>query len=74
MFYAIPISRTLEYLMLHLNKMTIYAENTGMTAQNMAIVWAPNLIRCRDLEGGNVAEFKVYSFLLFLNHSWNVKC
>jgi len=45
--------------MLHLNKMTQYAKKTGMTAQNMAIVWAPNLIRCRELEGGNVAEFKV---------------
>ena len=37
------------------------AENsslTGMTAKNLAIVWAPNLLRCKDLEAGGVAALQ----------------
>ena len=38
-------SRTLHYLMLHLHRVASHAPKTGMTAKNLAIVWAPNLIR-----------------------------
>jgi hypothetical protein len=41
---------TLEYLIKHLSKIASYAEHTGMTVKNLAIVWAPNLLRSRELE------------------------
>ena len=37
--------RTLHYLMLHLHRVASHSPKTGMTAKNLAIVWAPNLIR-----------------------------
>ena len=42
--------RTLEFLMRHLHKVSLKGESTGMTAKNLAIVWAPNLLRCKDLK------------------------
>lgn len=38
--------RTLEFLMCHLVKMASYSPETNMHARNLAIVWAPNLLRC----------------------------
>ena len=32
--------------------------DTGMTAKNVAIVWAPNLLRCKSLEVGGVAALQ----------------
>ncbi|KAL0858912.1 hypothetical protein ABMA27_011340, partial [Loxostege sticticalis] len=40
-----PHYRTLAYLMRHLRRVSLLGESTGMTARNMAIVWAPNLLR-----------------------------
>ncbi|XP_072948513.1 GTPase-activating protein CdGAPr [Epargyreus clarus] len=40
-----PHYRTLAYLMRHLRRVSLLHESTGMTARNMAIVWAPNLLR-----------------------------
>lgn len=40
-----PHYRTLAYLMRHLRRVSLLGELTGMTARNMAIVWAPNLLR-----------------------------
>ncbi|KAJ0183006.1 hypothetical protein K1T71_000982 [Dendrolimus kikuchii] len=40
-----PHYRTLAYLMRHLRRVSLLGEQTGMTARNMAIVWAPNLLR-----------------------------
>ncbi|XP_073965247.1 GTPase-activating protein CdGAPr [Choristoneura fumiferana] len=40
-----PHYRTLAYLMRHLRRVSLLGEATGMTARNMAIVWAPNLLR-----------------------------
>jgi Rho GTPase-activating protein 33 len=37
--------RTLEYLMRHLAKVSTNGSNTGMHSKNLAIVWAPNLLR-----------------------------
>ncbi|XP_013176425.1 PREDICTED: GTPase-activating protein CdGAPr isoform X3 [Papilio xuthus] len=40
-----PHYRTLSYLMRHLRRVSLLSAATGMTARNMAIVWAPNLLR-----------------------------
>ena len=40
----------MEYLMRHLNKVSQKGQNTGMTAKNLAIVWAPNLLRSKDIQ------------------------
>merc|ERR1719195_1726395 len=36
---------TLKHLMLHLNRLSERVADTGMTARNLSIVWAPNLLR-----------------------------
>nr|XP_057901966.1 rho GTPase-activating protein 30 [Doryrhamphus excisus]XP_057901967.1 rho GTPase-activating protein 30 [Doryrhamphus excisus] len=45
-----PHYRTLEFLMCHLVKMASYSPETNMHARNLAIVWAPNLLRSKDIE------------------------
>ncbi|XP_027006347.2 rho GTPase-activating protein 31 [Tachysurus fulvidraco] len=45
-----PHYRTLEYLMKHLVRMATYSNQTNMHARNLAIVWAPNLLRSKDIE------------------------
>ncbi|XP_077414330.1 uncharacterized protein LOC144044029 isoform X2 [Vanacampus margaritifer] len=45
-----PHYRTLEFLMCHLVKMASYSPETSMHARNLAIVWAPNLLRSKDIE------------------------
>ncbi|KAF4076483.1 hypothetical protein AMELA_G00215530 [Ameiurus melas] len=45
-----PHFRTLEYLMRHLVRMAKYSNETNMHARNLAIVWAPNLLRSKDIE------------------------
>eukprot|EP00118_Oscarella_pearsei_P004790 m.20952 g.20952 ORF g.20952 m.20952 type:complete len:840 (+) comp28113_c0_seq2:181-2700(+) len=44
---------TMEHLIKHLAKMASHSEETKMTPRNLAIVWAPNLMRPRDT-GSNV--------------------
>ncbi|CAH1115331.1 unnamed protein product [Psylliodes chrysocephalus] len=76
-----PHYRTLEYLMRHLAKVAKHGSSTGMTTRNVAIVWAPNLLRCEALEVGGVAalqgvgvqavvtEFLIcYADLIFCDH------
>lgn len=41
-----PFCRTLEFLMRHLVHMASLSAQTNMHARNLAIVWAPNLLRC----------------------------
>ncbi|XP_046476177.1 rho GTPase-activating protein 32 isoform X1 [Neodiprion pinetum] len=53
-----PHYRTLEYLMRHLAKVAACGKETGMTSRNVAIVWAPNLLRCKELEVGGVAALQ----------------
>ncbi|XP_066251820.1 GTPase-activating protein CdGAPr isoform X2 [Euwallacea similis] len=53
-----PHYRTLEYLMRHLTKVAAESGSTGMTTRNLAIVWAPNLLRCEALEVGGVAALQ----------------
>ena len=50
--------RTLEYLTKHLHRVSLKHPDTGMTAKNVAIVWAPNLLRCKSLEVGGVAALQ----------------
>ncbi|XP_069734686.1 rho GTPase-activating protein 30 isoform X2 [Phaenicophaeus curvirostris] len=45
-----PHYRTLEFLMRHLLRMASYSSRTNMHARNLAIVWAPNLLRSKDIE------------------------
>ncbi|XP_068926582.1 rho GTPase-activating protein 30 [Petaurus breviceps papuanus] len=45
-----PHYRTLEYLMRHLVHMASFSAQTNMHARNLAIVWAPNLLRSKDIE------------------------
>ncbi|XP_071884026.1 rho GTPase-activating protein 30 isoform X2 [Anas platyrhynchos] len=45
-----PHYRTLEFLMRHLLHMASYSSQTNMHARNLAIVWAPNLLRSKDIE------------------------
>ncbi|XP_023120537.2 rho GTPase-activating protein 30 isoform X1 [Amphiprion ocellaris] len=45
-----PHYRTLQFLMHHLVKMASYSSETNMHARNLAIVWAPNLLRSKDIE------------------------
>ena len=52
------IHRTLEYLTKHLNSVSLKHNETGMTAKNVAIVWAPNLLRCKSLESGGIAALQ----------------
>ncbi|CAG2172493.1 unnamed protein product [Oppiella nova] len=58
-----PHARTLFALMRHLNLVSKAAHLTGMTAKNLAIVWAPNLLRSRDLDNhtlvGDLAALQV---------------
>lgn len=44
--------------MTHLNKIAQHSERTGMTDRNLAIVWAPNLLRSPQLEAGGVAALR----------------
>ncbi|KPP64438.1 hypothetical protein Z043_117220 [Scleropages formosus] len=42
--------KTLEFLMRHLVRMAAHSAQTNMHARNLAIVWAPNLLRSKDIE------------------------
>ncbi|GFR18631.1 GTPase-activating protein CdGAPr, partial [Trichonephila clavata] len=54
-----PHFRTLQYLLSHLARVASHGEETGMTPKNIAIVWAPNLLRSRDVENGGVGALHV---------------
>ncbi|XP_061683620.1 rho GTPase-activating protein 32-like [Syngnathoides biaculeatus] len=45
-----PHYRTLEYLMRHLSRLATFSSSTNMHTKNLAIVWAPNLLRSRQIE------------------------
>nr|XP_060639904.1 rho GTPase-activating protein 33 [Anolis sagrei ordinatus] len=45
-----PHYRTLEFLLRHLARMAMHSQNTSMHIRNLAIVWAPNLLRSVTLE------------------------
>lgn len=45
-----PHYRTLEFLMKHLSHLATFSSVTNMHTKNLAIVWAPNLLRSRQIE------------------------
>ncbi|CAN9510912.1 unnamed protein product [Ophioblennius macclurei] len=45
-----PHYRTLEFLMRHLSCLATFSSTTSMHTKNLAIVWAPNLLRSRQIE------------------------
>lgn len=45
-----PHYRTLEFLMRHLSHLATFSSITNMHTKNLAIVWAPNLLRSRQIE------------------------
>ncbi|KAG5268360.1 hypothetical protein AALO_G00211740 [Alosa alosa] len=45
-----PHYRTLEFLMRHLARLAAFSYITNMHSKNLAIVWAPNLLRSRQIE------------------------
>lgn len=44
------LNRTTEFLMRHLAKVAAFGKETGMHSKNLAIVWAPNLLRYKWLQ------------------------
>ncbi|XP_048824582.1 rho GTPase-activating protein 32 isoform X1 [Lagopus muta] len=72
-----PHYRTLEYLMRHLARLADYCTITNMHAKNLAIVWAPNLLRSKQIESacfsGTAAfmEVRIQSVVVefILNHT-----
>lgn len=61
----LPLShfRTLEYLTKHLAHLATLSHQTNMHARNLALVWAPNLLRSKEVEmstcNGDVAFLEV---------------
>ncbi|XP_059206937.1 rho GTPase-activating protein 31 [Centropristis striata] len=45
-----PHFRTLEYLTKHLAHLATLSAETNMHTRNLALVWAPNLLRSKDIE------------------------
>jgi hypothetical protein len=63
--------RTLTAPLLHLARVAKQCDKTGMTSHNLAIVWAPKILRCKELEVKPVAarldisiEVAVINFLI----------
>ena len=44
-FFLMNHYRTLEYLIRHLAHIASFSSKTNMHARNLALVWAPNLLR-----------------------------
>ena len=44
-FLPSSVFRTLEYLIRHLSRLATRSGETNMHIKNLAIVWAPNLLR-----------------------------
>ncbi|XP_053307703.1 rho GTPase-activating protein 32 isoform X3 [Spea bombifrons] len=71
-----PHYRTLEFLMRHLSRLATYCSMTNMHTKNLAIVWAPNLLRSKQIESacfsGTAAfmEVRIQSVVVefILNH------
>nr|XP_046267000.1 rho GTPase-activating protein 31 [Scatophagus argus] len=48
-----PHFRTLEYLTKHLAHLATLSTKTNMHTRNLALVWAPNLLRSKDIEASS---------------------
>uniref|UniRef100_A0A8C5TD01 Rho GTPase activating protein 31 n=1 Tax=Malurus cyaneus samueli TaxID=2593467 RepID=A0A8C5TD01_9PASS len=68
--------RTLEYLIKHLTHLASFSNMTNMHTRNLALVWAPNLLRSKEIEAvgcnGDAAflEVRVQQLVIefILNH------
>ncbi|XP_015261609.1 PREDICTED: rho GTPase-activating protein 31 [Gekko japonicus] len=68
--------RTLEYLIKHLTHLASFSSMTNMHTRNLALVWAPNLLRSKEIEAvgcnGDAAflEVRVQQLVIefILNH------
>uniref|UniRef100_A0AAY5ELJ3 Rho GTPase activating protein 33 n=1 Tax=Electrophorus electricus TaxID=8005 RepID=A0AAY5ELJ3_ELEEL len=49
-----PHYRTLEYLIRHLARLATFSNETNMHIKNLAIVWAPNLLRSKEIEAAGL--------------------
>lgn len=67
-------SRTLKYLASHLNKISHHSSSTGMTDRNLAIVWAPNLLRSPALESGGKCLRHSHCSFRPISKSINFRC
>ncbi|XP_051870908.1 rho GTPase-activating protein 31 isoform X1 [Pristis pectinata] len=71
-----PHYRTLEYLSKHLTHIASFSTKTNMHSRNLALVWAPNLLRSKEIEGSGYnndaafLEVRVQSIVIefILNH------
>lgn len=61
--------RTLEFLMRHLVKMASYSLETNMHARNLAIVWAPNLLRFDNISYIHQHVLSITAEVPLSNHS-----
>ncbi|KAF7490288.1 GTPase-activating protein CdGAPr [Sarcoptes scabiei] len=68
-----PHWRTLKYLIRHLNLVSQCHSQTGMTFKNIAIVWAPNLLRTKGLDNDKDA-FQIVSTQAVLMEFLIVNC
>ncbi|XP_067266860.1 rho GTPase-activating protein 33 isoform X2 [Chanodichthys erythropterus] len=50
-----PHYRTLEYLIRHLARLATCSGETNMHIKNLAIVWAPNLLRSKEIEAAGLS-------------------
>ncbi|KAG1936805.1 rho GTPase-activating protein 33 isoform X3 [Pimephales promelas] len=50
-----PHYRTLEYLIKHLSGLATCSGETNMHIKNLAIVWAPNLLRSKEIEAAGLS-------------------
>lgn len=48
-----PHYRTLKYLIQHLAHIASFSSKTNMHARNLALVWAPNLLRSKEIEASS---------------------
>ncbi|XP_028276996.1 rho GTPase-activating protein 31-like isoform X1 [Parambassis ranga] len=48
-----PHFKTLEYLTKHLSHLATLCTKTNMHTRNLALVWAPNLLRSKDIEAAS---------------------
>ncbi|KAG1957827.1 rho GTPase-activating protein 31 [Pimephales promelas] len=80
--HQLPVShfRTLEYLTKHLAHLATLSHQTNMHARNLALVWAPNLLRSKEVEvpscNGDIAfqEVRIQQSVVefILNHTQQI--
>jgi len=63
-----PHYRTLEFLLRHLEKCASYSHMTNMNEKNLAIVWAPNLLRPNVKEPGGAALLDIRNQAIIIEY------